>query len=128
MMEISPWLVYWLMQLDSICNFVKCIAVLGSILLIVLIILRIIVKAYVEWDEEAEAFYTVTTPLYKFSSVVIPIFVLLNVFIPNTKTVAAMILIPPIVNNEQVQQIPDDILTFVRSVIKEYTFDNKEKK
>ena len=54
--------------------------------------------------------------------------ILLNLFIPNTKTVAAMVLVPPIVNNEQVQQIPDDILTFVRSVIKEYTFDNKEKK
>ena len=128
MMEISPWLIYWLMQLNSICDFVEFIAVLGSILLIVLIIFRIIFKAYAGWDEEAETFYAVTTPLCKFSSVVIPIFVLLNVFIPNTKTVAAMILIPPIVNNEQVQQIPDDILTFVRSVIKEYTFDNKEKK
>ena len=128
MMEISPWLVYWLMQLDSICNFVEFIAVLGSILLTILIIFRIIFKVYGVWDEEAKTFYAVTTPLCKFSSVVIPIFVLLNVFIPNTKTVAAMILIPPIVNNEQVQQIPDDILTFVRSVIKEYTFDNKEKK
>lgn len=128
MMEISPWLVYWLMQLDSICDFVKCIAILGSILLAVLITLRIVFKAYAEWDRESETFYTVTTPLCKFSSIVIPIFVLINLFIPNTKTVAAMILIPPIVNNEQVQQIPDDILTFVRSVIKEYTFDNKEKK
>ena len=128
MMEISPWLVYWLMQLDSICNFVRFIAVLGSILLAVLITFRIVFKVYAEQDEEAKTFYTVTTPLYKFSSIIIPIFILLNLFIPNTKTVAAMVLVPPIVNNEQVQQIPDDILTFVRSVIKEYTFDNKEKK
>jgi hypothetical protein len=127
-MEISPWLIYWLMQLDSICGFVEAIAVLGSVLLVVLFILRTIFKEHADWDREAEIFYTVTTPLYKFSSVIIPIFILLNVFIPNTKTVAAMILVPPIVNNEQVQQIPDDILTFVRSVIKEYTFDNKEKK
>ena len=128
MMEISPWLIYWLMQLDSICNFVQVIAVLGSILLAILIIFRIIFKAYAEWDEEAKTFYIVTTPLCKFSSIIIPIFVLINLFIPDTKTVAAMVLVPPIVNNEQVQQIPDDILTFVRSVIKEYTFDSKEKK
>ena len=128
MMEIFPWLVYWLMQLDSICDFVESIAVLGSVLLIALFILRMIFKAHINWDRDAEIFYTVTTPLYKLSSVIIPIFILLNVFIPNTKTVAAMILIPPIVNNEQVQQIPDDILTFVCSVIKEYTFNNKEKK
>lgn len=128
MMEISPWLVYWLMQLDSICDFVEFIAIIGSILLIGLIVIRTACKAAPEYDDGAKAFYNATTNLCKFSCVIIPIFVLLNVFIPNTKTVAAMILIPPIVNNEQVQQIPDDILTFVRSVIKEYTFDNKEKK
>lgn len=127
MMEISPWLVYWLMQLDRICTFVDIIAFFGTILLILLIGFRIICKSQIKRDEDAEAFYNTTTSLCKFSCVIIPIFVLLNVFIPNTKTVAAMILIPPIVNNEQVQQIPEDILTFVRSVIKEYTFDNKEK-
>lgn len=128
MMEIPPWLVYWLMQLDSICKFVDVIAFLGSVLLLVLIALRIACKSASERDYGAKAFYNATTNLCKFSSIIIPIFVLLNVFIPNTKTVATMILIPPIVNNEQVQQIPDDILTFVRSVIKEYTFDSKEKK
>ena len=128
MMEISPWLVYWLMQLDSICKFVDFIAIIGSVLLIGLIAIRTACKAAPEEDDGAKAFYNVTTNLCKFSCVIIPIFVLLNVFIPNTKTVAAMILIPPIVNNEQVQQIPDDILTFIRSVIKEYTLDNKEKK
>ena len=127
-MEISPWLIYWLMQLDSICKFVDVVAFLGSLLLLILTVIRTASKSAPKNDTGAHAFYDATTNLYKFSCVIIPIFVLLNVFIPNTKTVAAMILIPPIVNNEQVQQIPDDILTFVRSVIKEYTFDNKEKK
>lgn len=128
MMEISPWLVYWLMQLDDICKFVVFTAVVGTILLIGLTAIRIACKSALEYDNDAKVFYEATTNLCKFSSIIIPIFVLLSVFIPNTKTVAAMILIPPIVNNEQVQQIPDDILTFVRSVIKEYTFNNKEKK
>lgn len=128
MMEISPWLIYWLMQLDNICKFVDSIAIIGSVLLIGLIAIRTACKTAPEYDDGAKAFYDATTSLCKLSSVIIPIFILLNVFIPNTKTVAAMILIPPIVNNEQVQQIPDDILTFVRSVIKKYTFDNKEKK
>lgn len=128
MMEISPWLIYWLMQLDSICKFVDVVAFLGSLLLIILIVIRTACAHAPKYDDGAKTFYNATTNICKFSSIIIPIFVLLNVFIPNTKTVAAMILIPPIVNNEQVQQIPDDILTFVRSVIKEYTFDNKEKK
>lgn len=128
MMEISPWLIYWLMQLDSICKFVDAIAFLGFFLLVILTVIRIASKSAPSYDNSAHAFYDATTNLHRFSCVIIPIFISLNVFMPNTKTVAAMVLIPPIVNNEQVQQIPDDILTFVRSVIKEYTFDNKEKK
>jgi hypothetical protein len=127
-MEISPWLIYWLMQLDSICKFVDVVAFLGSLALVILMAIRSGCESAPSYDTGAKAFYNATTKIYKFSCVIIPIFVLLNVFIPNTKTVAAMILIPPIANNEQVQQIPDDILVFVRSIIKEYTFDNKEKK
>jgi hypothetical protein len=127
-MEMSPWLIYWLMQLDTVCAFVHAVAVIGSVLLIALIVIRIMCKSASEHDTDAKAVYNATTKLCRFGSVIIPLFVLLNVFIPNTKTVAAMVLVPPIANNEQVQQIPDDILTFVRSVIKEYTFDDKEKK
>lgn len=128
MMELSPWLIYWLMQLDNICKFVDVVAFLGSVLLGVLIVIRVGCKNAPKHDEGAKVFYDATTKLCKFSSVIIPIFILLNVFMPNTKTVAAMVLIPPIANNEQVQQIPEDILVFVRSVLKEYTFNDKEKK
>lgn len=128
MMEISPWLIYWLMQLDSICNFVDFISVIGTLILIVLFVFRTVWKTRIHYDDDCEVAYNATTLLNKLLCITIPLFVLINVFIPSTKTVAAMILIPPIINNEQVQQIPDDILTFVRSVIKEYTFDNKEKK
>lgn len=126
MMEISPWLVYWLMQLDSICKCIEITSVLGSILLVGLIVFRIVWK--VDDYYASNVCLENTTNIFKILAIVVPITIMLNTFMPNTKTVAAMILIPPIVNNEQVQQIPDDILTFVRSVIKEYTFDNKEKK
>ena len=127
MMEISPWLVYWLMQLDKICAFIDAIATLGSLSLAGLIIIRTVAKVHARWSREDEELLNSTASFCRFSSIIVPIFVLLNVFVPNTKTVAAMILVPPITNNEQVQQIPEDILTFVRSVLKEYTLDNKEK-
>lgn len=127
MIEISPWLMYWLMQLDKICAFIDVIAVLGSLSLAGLIIIRTAAKVHARWSREDEELLNSTASFCRFSSIIVPIFVLLNVFVPNTKTVAAMILVPPITNNEQVQQIPEDILTFVRSVLKEYTLDNKEK-
>ena len=126
MMEVSPWLVYWLMQLDSICKCIDIIAFLSPLLFAVLVMFRTAWK--VDNYYSTERLLEATTGIYKMLFIIAPITIILNTFIPNTKTVAAMILIPPIVNNEQVQQIPDDILTFVRSVIKEYTFDNKEKK
>ena len=49
-------------------------------------------------------------------------------FTPSTKTVAAMVILPPIVNNEQVQALPADILGFVRGLIREYTPKEKEAK
>lgn len=42
-------------------------------------------------------------------------------FLPSTKTIAAMVILPPVVNNEQVQALPADILGFVRGLIREYT-------
>ena len=128
MTNISPWLIYWLMQLDSICEFVRVVAIIGSALLIGLIAIRIMCIYASEYDSDAKAFYNYTTKLYKFGSIIIPIFILINVFIPNTKTVASMIIIPPIINNEQVQQLPNDVLIFIHSIIEEYSLNKKEKK
>lgn len=45
--------------------------------------------------------------------------IILSVFIPSTKTLAAMYVIPPIVNNESVQELPAEILSFVKEYLKE---------
>lgn len=45
----------------------------------------------------------------------------IRVFIPNGKTIAAMYVLPPIVNNESVQALPSEVLDFVRGYIKQYT-------
>ena len=48
---------------------------------------------------------------------------LLCVFIPDRKTLIAMYVLPPIVNSEAVQQLPADILDFVRDYLKEQKDD-----
>lgn len=42
-----------------------------------------------------------------------------SVFVPNSKTLIAMVTIPPVINNEQVQQLPENILGFINDYIKE---------
>lgn len=128
MMEISPWLIYWLMQLDSICNFVNFISVIGTIIIMTLFIFRTVWKTRIHYDDDYEVAYNATTLFSKLLCIIVPLFILINVFIPNTKTVASMIIIPPIVNNEQVQQLPNDVLVFIHSIVEEYSLNKKEKK
>ena len=40
---------------------------------------------------------------------------------PSTRTVVAMVVLPPIANNEHIQALPEDIIKFVRGFIHEHT-------
>lgn len=47
--------------------------------------------------------------------------VLLRGIAPNKEIVTAMLIVPPVVNNEKVQELPENILDFVNSWLKENT-------
>ena len=42
---------------------------------------------------------------------------IIALFIPNTKTALAMAVIPPVINNEQVQKLPDNLLGFINEYL-----------
>lgn len=46
-------------------------------------------------------------------------FVFLSLLIPNSKTLVAMVTIPPVINNEQVQELPENVLGFINDYLKE---------
>lgn len=50
----------------------------------------------------------------------------INIATPSDKIIAAMYLVPPVVNNEQVQEIPNNVLEFVNEWLKENTPKEKE--
>ena len=52
-------------------------------------------------------------------------FLLAFAIIPSGKTLAAMYAIPAILNNENVKALPDDVLSFVRRLMREYTDGEK---
>lgn len=39
------------------------------------------------------------------------------IFVPSTKTALAMAVIPPVINNEQVQKLPDNLLGFINEYL-----------
>lgn len=44
---------------------------------------------------------------------------ILSQLIPNSKTLIAMATIPPVIHNEQVQQLPENVLGFINDYLKE---------
>jgi hypothetical protein len=52
---------------------------------------------------------------------------LIAIFTPSSKTVAAMVVIPPIVNNEQLQELPNNVLEFINEYLKDAKKSLKEK-
>ena len=67
----------------------------------------------------------------KLSAMATLVSMLLLVFIPTTKEYAAIYLIPKIVNNEQVQKVPENALNLLNTKLQEWvndTVDRKDKK
>ena len=50
----------------------------------------------------------------------------ISLFIPNSKTLVAMITIPPVINNEQVQKLPENVLGFINDYLEEKRSDLQE--
>lgn len=54
--------------------------------------------------------------------------VLLKGFTPSKEIVTAMLIVPPVVNNEKVQELPENVLDFVNGWLKENTIKKDNKK
>ena len=108
---MTAWDIYWITRLDGIQVF----SVLAVIALVMLLALFLIVGVV---EEEHWLHYkkevAITTSL-------LLIFLMFTLFIPSTKEMAAIYVIPKIVNNAQVQQLPDNLLNLVNTKLKEWT-------
>lgn len=111
-MEITPFEIYLVMQMNSLC---------WLLLILCLVTGGISVVSFIELlsvftTEEKR------TPLKRVLKISVPlsiVFLLLFVFTPSTKTVAAMYVVPKIVNNENVQKLPDEMLQLFHESIKD---------
>lgn len=102
-MEISSWDIYWLLMLDNFHG--AGFGFLGVFLALVSVGAFI---AYLDPD-----FVNVKSALKKvyitcFSMVIV--LIVSQLFLPTTKQMAAIIVAPPIINNEKVQEIPSDLM------------------
>lgn len=110
-MTLSPLMIY----LIGICDN---LIFLSGLILAVFIILFLYLPMILELIDE---FPFEIKPITAIKTIIGGLIVsaLLCIFIPDSKTLTAMYVLPPIVNSESVQQLPTDIIDFVRDYLKE---------
>lgn len=140
-MEISPLMIYFISVIDSVKSMFFTFWILIIIFLICWIIgtlITLCVKYDTERLERDDVknflqMYIFNKSLYK---IVAAGFICFSIttFIPSSKTVGAMILLPALVNNENVQNITSNGMEFLKKLTEEWANErisvevNKESK
>lgn len=134
-MEISAFWIYLIGTLGSIktslgfCVFLLFMIVIGSGIFLVMTYCQS--DLFERTKESQEKKNTITKWLKRIlitSSLGWFLLDLICTFLPTPKTVVAMITVPAIVNNEEVQKLPKNILSFVNEYLEQniYKYKNQE--
>jgi len=102
-MEITPSLIYWIGIMDNIKD-----TLLGPSVILALISIFALIVVLVNWN--ARGLLTIhKVATFTACGLSITCFIVAG-FLPSSKTLAAMYIVPKIANNTQVQQLPDKLL------------------
>lgn len=129
-MEISPLLIYFIGQLDAFNGVCGLILVFGGIALAFMNIIKAVSYSDSSTCYELETYNKVKLVTNRTNKVLGPIVfaAFLGVaFLPSRSTVAAMIIIPAVSNNAQVQNISKSALQWAEQFIQEQLNPKKEK-
>lgn len=114
---ISSWEIYWVMQLDTINNFAGFASFIG---LIGVPFVWGFVLSETEGMATRIAASAITT-MWAFA-------LSLAVFLPSSKTAAAMIVIPAIANNERFQAEAGDLYQLAKQGLQKLVAEEQDKK
>lgn len=106
-MTLTSWDVYWITRLDNVGTIIGVGAMLFFIASIGITIVGFVEEC--KWKFKPMKL-----------AVVSAIVLFLMAFIPSTKEMVAIMALPKIVNNEYVQQIPNDTAEFVHKQLQEW--------
>ena len=109
-------LLYFIVKLDTICSVVKH-ASLGFAVLFVIVI-GVYITFYTDRKADMESFNFIR-PWVKRLGICFGVALFLFTTVPNTTQMAVIYCLPKIVNNEQVQKIPNKVLDLANNWIDE---------
>ena len=118
MIELTPTTIYVISTIDEVKRVLGSLCVLGFFIVFGLLFARI-GTAIIESEQTNEKFCRWFNPMMPKILGAFICVVLLNTFLPNQKTIAAMIVVPAIVNNENIQNISKNTLQWAEEYIKD---------
>lgn len=130
---MTSMFLYWIIKLSSIKSLFSCLCGLFGTFSIIGFIVFIISKCYHgSYDIKTNELYgkeahnskmikDMFLLIFKVSSILWVVSLLINTFLPSTEEMAVIYVIPKIVNNESIQQIPEKLLNLANSWLNEIT-------
>ena len=129
---ISPWFIYWITRIDSI----KCFLAMSPLLFLTFVLLVALFKGFIgefdDYDSGKENARKFVNKVLKVGMITIPLALILNLFLPDTRTLATMYVADKLTvsNIQMVGETADKVVDkAVEKVIKviEATKEGKEK-
>jgi hypothetical protein len=109
--KMSAWTIYWILKLDAICETLQVIGTLSLVCLATYVLVVVITMIMDNTDDTSPVSYLVKTlKEVAIIGVVSFIVVISGTLLPSTNQMVTIIVAPKIINNKQVQQIPQKLL------------------
>ena len=113
------FLIYLIGTVDGLIETFTIIGAIGAIGCLALFFMFRIqdIDSYTN-DREKDMFRRASSKSFKGFVLCLALFIFTQL-IPSSKTLIAMATIPPVINNEQVQELPENVLGFINDYLKD---------
>lgn len=105
-MEITTMQLYWIIKLDSILNAALLFILISGIC----VTIGLIGVIWCKIDEIFKDYIYIWRKILKYSLLIFIVSLCFKIFLPTTKEIAAIIVLPKIINNEKLQEIPNKVM------------------
>lgn len=124
-MTLEPWMIYLVALSDKLIAFAGvAVAALASVAVLTALLIPMF---YDTCGTEENALLLFAKKYFKTWLIALIVASMIPVIVPSSKVLAAMYVLPPIVNSAAVQELPAELVELARAYIKD-TIDNIKEK
>lgn len=124
---MSSWELYWILRLDAISEFLGVLAVTTAIEgVILLLLLALATTLALIGEEDAESIMWFLRRLMPKIAITLAVLWSVYLLLPTTKEMVLIKVVPPLVNSEVAQKIPNDLTDLYNWAVKEIKAKAKE--